>query len=141
MGTASSRPDSREQDLPSGQPRITVVDGNHDAADSLSALLRLLGYEACAVYDGFKALEKVDSFRPDVVVLDIGMPGMNGYELARQLRSLPALQCILIVAVTGYGQARDRLLSFEAGINYHVVKPLNIEVLLKLIEAHVARSS
>ena len=141
MSTASPRPDRPEEALPSAATRILVVDDNHDSAASLSALLRLLGYEACAVYDGFEALEKVESFRPDVVVLDIGMPGMNGYELARRLRTRPALQGILIVAVTGYGQARDRLLSFEAGINHHLVKPLNTEVLLKLIKAHMARVS
>ena len=132
------RPDRPERALPSMSPRILVVDDNRDSADSLSKLLRLSGYDARAVYDGFAALREVESFRPDVVVLDIAMPGLDGFEVARRLRALPALQGVLLIAVTGYGQIQDRVASVLAGIDHHIVKPVNTEVLLKLIKAHVA---
>src|SRR5262249_47134566 len=127
----------REQGLSAPFARILVVDDGKDCADSLCMLLTLIGYEALAVYDGFQALERTKSFRPDVVVLDSGLPGIDGCEVARRLRALPALQNVLLIALTGYGQEKDRSASFEAGINYHMVKPLDAEVIRKLITAHV----
>src|SRR5262249_12519724 len=100
-------------------------------------LLTILGYEALAVYNGFQALDTTNSFHPDVVVLDIGMPGIDGREVARRLRTQLALQDVLLIALTGYGQEKDRIASYEAGINYHMVKPVDPEVLRKLITAHV----
>jgi DNA-binding response OmpR family regulator len=138
MSTASPRPDRPEQALPSTSPRALVVDDDRDLADSLSTLLRLSGYESRSLYDGFAALKEVESFRPDVVVLDIAIPGLDGFEVARRLRALPALQGVLLIALTGYGQIQDRVASVLAGIDHHIVKPVNTEVLLKLIKAHVA---
>src|SRR5947208_943512 len=80
------------------------------------------------------ALKQAEAFPPDVVALDIGLPGMDGYEIARRLRKLPGLANVLIVAVTGYGRPQDIRLSMEAGINHHLVKPLNPDVLVTLIE-------
>jgi two-component system, chemotaxis family, CheB/CheR fusion protein len=141
MSATSDRLDKPEQPLPFAPTRILVADDNHDMADSLCDLLRLLGYEAQAAYDGLEALQKVESFCPDVVVLDIAMPGLNGYDVARHLRAVPALQDALLVAVTGYGQMLDRVMSVLAGIDHHLVKPLNTEALVKLIKAHLARRS
>jgi CheY-like chemotaxis protein len=136
MSTASPSP---EQVVSSASTRILVVDDNHDAADSLCDLLRLHHYESHAVYDGFEALQRAGSFCPDVIVLDIAMPGIDGYEVARRLRALPSFQEALLVAVTGFGQKLDRVLSVLAGIDYHLVKPLDAEVLFKLIKSYVAR--
>jgi len=83
----------------------------------------------------------VQSFCRDVVVLDISMPGLNGYDVARRLRAVPALQDAILVAVTGSGQMLDRVMSVLAGIDHHLVKPLNTEALVKLIKAHLARRS
>jgi CheY-like chemotaxis protein len=120
--------------------RVLLVDDNRDATDSLAVLFQLWGYEVRTAYDGLAALEQAKSFAPGVVVLDIGMPGMDGYEVASRLRSQPAFANVLIVAVTGYGGARDRRLSQEAGIDHHIVKPLNTDVLLQLIEENAAHA-
>jgi two-component system CheB/CheR fusion protein len=117
--------------LPSGL-RVLVVDDNVDAADSLAALLRLGGQEVSVSYDGQTALEQAAAERPDVVLLDIGLPGMNGYEVAaalrRQLGNGP-----LIVAVTGYGQDADARRAAEAGFDHHLVKPVSPATLERVI--------
>jgi CheY-like chemotaxis protein len=105
-----------------------------------AVLFRLWGYEVRTAYDGLAALAQAKSFDPGVVVLDIGMPGMDGYEVARRLRSQPAFANVLIVAVTGYGQERDKQLSKEAGIDHHIVKPLNTDVLLQLVEENAGHA-
>jgi CheY-like chemotaxis protein len=117
--------------------RVLLVDDNRDAADTLGRLLELWGYEVRTAYDGPGALNQVQAFCPDVVLLDLAMPGMDGYEVARRLRSLPAFEKVLIVALTGNAQARDRRLSREAGIDHHLVKPLDTDVLLQLIEENL----
>jgi PAS domain S-box-containing protein len=104
--------------------RILVVDDNVDAATTLQLLLKSLGHEACAVYDGQQALSTAVSFRPDVVLLDIGMPGLDGYEVARRLRALRRSEPLRIIAVTGWGQEADRTRSREAGFDVHLVKPV-----------------
>ncbi len=103
--------------------RVLVVDDNVDAADSLAALLKLQGHETHAVYSGQEALERVESFRPDVVLIDIGLPRMNGYDLANRLREAghPALR---LVAITGYGQVEDRERAHAAGFDDYLVKPV-----------------
>src|SRR5579859_5981126 len=95
--------------------RVLIVDDNEDAANSLAMVLKLGGHETASVYSSTAAIDAAKRFRPDVVLLDIGLPGMNGYELAQQLRELPGLRDIRLVAVTGYGHAEDRLRSREAG--------------------------
>jgi PAS domain S-box-containing protein len=104
--------------------RILIVDDNQDAADTLAMLLQLDGHETLAVYASREALEQAQSFNPDIMLLDIGLPEMNGYEVARKLRSVPALQRIRLIAVTGYGQAVDRVRTREAGFDDHLMKPV-----------------
>jgi signal transduction histidine kinase/ActR/RegA family two-component response regulator len=106
--------------------RILVVDDHHDAADSLATLLRLLGHEVRVAYDGATALEVAGAFRPEVALLDIGMPGMDGIELGTRLRHEPALGQVLLIALTGYGRDEDRRRSSEAGFNAHLVKPVDV---------------
>jgi CheY-like chemotaxis protein len=113
--------------------RVLVVDDNQDAADSLALLLRLAGQDARTAYDGPSALVRATEFRPEVVFLDIGMPGMDGYEVARQLRAAPALRGIKLVALTGWGQEEDRRRSAEAGFDRHMVKPVEPEALRKAL--------
>src|SRR5262249_13664883 len=137
MSISGTQERKKEQRVSAPSARILVVDDSKDCADSLCMLLTILGHQALAVYDGFQALERMKAFHPDVVVLDIGLPGIDGREVARRLRTLPALQNVLLIALTGYGQEKDRIASYEAGINYHLVKPLDPEVIGKLISAHV----
>ena len=113
--------------------RILVVDDNVDAATTLQLLLKSLGHETCAVYDGVQALRMAVEFRPDVVLLDIGMPGLDGYEVARRLRALKREQPLRIIAVTGWGQDDDRTRSREAGFDVHLVKPVDPGVLTNVI--------
>ena len=114
--------------------RILVVDDNIDAADTLDVLLRSLGHETCVAHDGLKALKMAVEFRPDVVLLDIGMPGLDGYEVARRLNALKKERRFRIVAVTGWGQESDRERSREAGFDLHLVKPLDAGVLQRALE-------
>jgi len=113
--------------------RILVVDDNRDSAESLARLLQMFDHEARTAYDGPTALQAVDSFRPDVIVLDIGMPGMDGYEVARQLRLKPRPARLLIIALTGYGTDADRQRCYEAGIDHHLTKPARLEALQALL--------
>jgi CheY-like chemotaxis protein len=98
-----------------------------------TVLLRTLGYEVKASHSGMAALELAVSFRPQVVLLDIGMPEMNGYEVARRFRAHPDLKDVRLVAVTGYGQESDRQLSKDAGFDHHLVKPAEIKDLLEAL--------
>jgi CheY-like chemotaxis protein/two-component sensor histidine kinase len=109
--------------------RILVVDDNQDAADSLAALLSLLGQDVRAVHDGRRALEAALTFRPEIVLLDIGMPGMDGYEVARRLRAQLGVESARLIALTGYGQAEDVQRSREAGFDEHLVKPVSLDLL------------
>ena len=113
--------------------RVLVVDDNQDAAESTSMLLDASGFEVQAVYDGAAALEKLSDFRPDAVLLDIGMPAMDGYEVARRLRAQPSGEGLAIIAVSGYGQDEDRRRSMEAGFDTHMTKPLDTSRLIELL--------
>ena len=113
--------------------RILVVDDNRDAVDALAMMLRLSGNDVEVAYDGLSALGTAQSFRPDGVVLDIGLPGMDGYEVARRLRARPETAAALIVAVTGYGQNEDRKRARAAGFDHHLVKPIESDTLLNLL--------
>jgi CheY-like chemotaxis protein len=106
-----------------------VVDDHHDGADSLAMILGLMGATTSVAYDGHAALERLDPFRPDVVLLDIGMPGMNGYELAREIRARAKHRDVILIALTGWGQEEDRRRSVEAGLDFHLVKPLETDTL------------
>jgi signal transduction histidine kinase/CheY-like chemotaxis protein len=105
--------------------RILVVDDNQDAADSLAMLLRVDGHILEVAHDGQAALELAQTFEPQVALLDIGLPVVDGYEVARRMRQMDQTKDTVLVAITGYGQASDRRLSTEAGFAYHLVKPLN----------------
>jgi len=113
--------------------RILIVDDNNDAADSLAELLRDVGHEVAVAYSPVAALAVVEAFRPEVAVLDIGLPVMDGYELAARLRSNPVTANCLLIALTGYGQSHDRIRSEEGGFRHHLVKPVDIVQLFKLV--------
>jgi CheY-like chemotaxis protein len=113
--------------------RILVVDDNADAADSLAMLLRLEGQEVTVAYDGEAALARAEADPPAVAFVDLGMPRMNGYELARQFRAHPRLGNVVLVALTGWGQAEDRQRTREAGFDHHLVKPVELEALRRLL--------
>jgi CheY-like chemotaxis protein len=116
--------DSRIPVLP--HHRVLVVDDNRDGAMSLGMLLKLLGAEVQVVHDGPSALATLASYRPTVVLLDIGMPGMDGYEVARRIRAQPIGQGVLLIALTGWGQEEDRQRTSQAGFDYHLLKPADI---------------
>ena len=113
--------------------RVLVVDDNVDAAQSTAVLLRHLGHEVAVAHDGAEALQAAASFNPEVVLLDIGLPGMSGYEVAAQLRARPNGQALTLVALTGYGQDEDRRKSAEAGFTLHMVKPVDPNKLARLL--------
>lgn len=115
--------------------RLLVVDDNVDSAESFAILLRFSGHEVRTAYDGPSALGMVADYAPRVVLLDIGLPGMDGYEVARRLRQHPATAGALLIAVSGYGQAEDRNCSREAGFDHHLVKPVDFEELGSLLAA------
>lgn len=113
--------------------RILVVDDNEDAAEMLALVLRRRGYTVMLAFDGEEALVMAQAHHPDVVLLDIGLPGIDGYEVARRLRTTPMPERPVLVAVTGYGQPADRMRSREAGFDHHLVKPVAMEKLLPLL--------
>ena len=116
--------------------RVLVVDDNADLAASTVALLGLWGHEVRALHNGREVLDTALSFRPDVILLDIGLPGMDGFEVARQLRGVAALEPTRLIAMTGYGQERDRLRSAQVGFDAHLVKPVQPAVLKALLDTH-----
>jgi two-component system CheB/CheR fusion protein len=126
IGQATTRPGGRLL-------QILVVEDNNDAGKSLAMVLRLWGHEVRVVRDGPAALQAVGQERPDVVLLDIGMPGMDGYEVAKRLRAQAAMKKALLIALTGYGQDEDRWRSREAGFDFHLVKPVSSEELRRVL--------
>ena len=119
--------------LPTTGRRILIVDDNADAASLLHDALRIFGHDVAVAHDGPQALSLIGKFRPQAAVLDIGLPVMDGYELARQMRANGLTQC-MFVALTGYGQEEDRARSAEAGFAAHLVKPVDLERLAKVLE-------
>ena len=115
--------------------RVLLVDDNVDAADSMAMLIRLEGHEVLALHDGFDIVEQARSFRPDIALLDLGLPGRDGYQVARDLRETADLKDLVLVAVTGYGQDEDRRRTREAGFASHLVKPVDLDELLQLLAA------
>jgi len=120
--------------------RVLVVDDNQDAADSLAMLLLAQGDAVRTAYDGEEAVQMDEAFLPQIVLLDIGLPKMSGFDVARHIRARRG-PGVLIVAITGWGQEGDRQRSREAGFDHHFTKPVDIERLLELIDRERPRSS
>jgi CheY-like chemotaxis protein len=110
--------------------RILIVDDNKDAADSIALSVQLAGHTVCTAYDGQEGLALASTFAPDVLLLDLGMPGLNGYEIARRIRQQPWGKTLALIAVTGWGQEQDRRRTKEAGFNAHLTKPVSPSELL-----------
>ena len=110
-----------------------MVDDNVDAAETLGMLLKSLGHETCVAHDGVAALQMAGEFRPDVVMLDLGMPGLDGYETARRLRALKSERPFRIIAISGWGQESDRKKTREAGFDLHLTKPVEVEDLVQAV--------
>jgi DNA-binding response OmpR family regulator len=113
--------------------RILVVDDNEDAADSLSTLLGVMGYEVKVAYDGPEAIAAADTFKPEAALLDIGLPHLSGYDIARHVRSTRG-GSVLLAAITGWGQEEDRLRAREAGFDNHFTKPADFGQLTALLD-------
>ena len=111
--------------------RILIADDNVDSAESLAMLLRLQGHQVDVVHDGVEALRRLAELRPQFALVDIGMPKINGYEVARRARAEPWGASISLIALTGWGQEQDRREALEAGFDYHLVKPVDIETLVQ----------
>jgi two-component system, sensor histidine kinase len=112
-----------------------VVEDNDDARESLRLLLESLGHRVFAAGDGPEGLALADRYRPELALIDLGLPGLDGYEVARALRASPTSKTMTLIAVTGYGQAEDRQRSKEAGFDTHLVKPVSQTLLSSLIAA------
>ncbi len=115
--------------------RVLIADDNPEAADALGMLLEMDGDEARVAYDGVSALREADAFRPNVVLLDIGMPGLDGHEVARRLRALEATKDCRLIAISGWGTPEDRKRSYDAGFDHHLVKPFDLGVLDSLLRS------
>lgn len=113
-----------QQDNPLRRFRILVVDDNHDSALSLAMVLTIMGHETRTAHDGETAVATAETFQPEVVLLDIGLPKLNGYEVAQRIRESDWGAAMFLIAVTGWGQAEDRARSAEVGLNMHMVKPV-----------------
>ena len=118
---------------PESSLRILIVDDNRDSADSLSMMLKIMGNETRTAYDGEEALAAANVFRPAVILLDIGLPKLNGYETCRRIREQPGGKELVIIAQTGWGQNVDRQRTHEAGFDHHMVKPVDPHALMKLL--------
>ncbi len=124
---------TRHSPLATSPRRILVVDDNRDSASTLAMLLKLTGNETLTAYDGVEALQAAEKFQPDIILLDIGLPKLNGYEVCRRIREQPWGENIVLVALTGWGQEEDRQKSKDAGFNAHMVKPVDLAALTKLL--------
>jgi CheY-like chemotaxis protein len=133
--TPPPEPPAEEGDT-RGHRRILVVDDNQDSAKTLATVLRLTGNEVRTAFDGMKAVEAAEAFHPDVAVLDIGLPELNGYDVARRIRQEPWGREIVLIALTGWGQEADKREARAAGFNHHLVKPVNHAALQKLLADH-----
>jgi two-component system, chemotaxis family, CheB/CheR fusion protein len=114
--------------------RVLVVDDNQDSADSLRMLLELEGHAVESVYTANSALERAAAYRPEVVLLDLGLPGIDGYEVGRRMKALPGLEGVRLVALTGFGQPEDQKRSRSAGFEGHLVKPVEFALLRQALK-------
>jgi CheY-like chemotaxis protein len=132
-GARAERPSTRANGK-AHQRRLILVDDNVDAVESLALVLTADGHEVRTAYDGETALRIAEAFRPELIILDIGLPGMDGYEVARRVRAHPDLRGAVLVALTGYGQPADRNRARAAGFDHHFIKPADFASLQKLLQ-------
>lgn len=125
---------------PAARSRVLVVDDSSDTAESMAELLRLNAHEVVTTHDGRSAIDAAQTFKPQVVLLDIGLPGMDGLEVARRLRKLPATEGALLIAISGHGQPEDRQRSLDAGFDDHLTKPADLALVDALIAAHTRKA-
>jgi CheY-like chemotaxis protein len=140
---ASPEPDETPAPAAPSAParlRVLVVEDNRDAAETLSDLLGLFGCTVEVTHSGAEAVEVADSFRPEVVLCDLGLPGMDGYQVAAALRRQPATSVARLIAISGYGQEDDRRRSREAGFDLHLTKPIDAEELQRLLQLQPAQA-
>jgi PAS domain S-box-containing protein len=137
-GRTAEAPEPAAERMPAAARRILVVDDNLDSAASLALLLKMTGHETHTAHDGPAAIEAAERFSPDVILLDIGLPKLNGYEVARRIREQPWGQNMVLVALTGWGQEEDRVKSKDAGFDAHMVKPVDYDTLMKLLASPAA---
>lgn len=127
--------------LRQGRQKILVVDDNIDGAESLALMLKLSGHEVAVSNDGMDAVARADEFKPDLILLDVGLPGMNGYEVVQHIRKQSWSAATIVVAVTGWGQDEDKRRAREAGFHHHLTKPVDFEALQRILDAlEVGRS-
>jgi signal transduction histidine kinase/DNA-binding response OmpR family regulator len=136
----ASEPEYKTLPVATEQIRVLIVDDLKAAADSMRILLEMKNYSVEIAYDGVAALEVAQSFRPDVILLDIGLPNMDGYEVARRLRATSQAGVPLLIALTGYGQPADRQKAMDAGFDHHLIKPADVHVVCNLIAEHYGAS-
>jgi CheY-like chemotaxis protein len=131
-----SRPDTAAHSTARGQQRLRVLiaDDDRDGALTLGTVLELEGHEVCTVHGGQEALDAARDFRPDAVLLDIGMPKITGYEAARRLRLRYGNECPVLIAITGWKQASDKILASLAGFDHHVAKPYEPADIIELLK-------
>ena len=122
-------------------PKVMVVDDAYSELQVMETILRSAGYDVLTYLDGEQLEEKIVKDRPDVVLLDIGLPGMTGYEVVGLLRKDPRLSRTLMVALTGFGQESDRVRSREAGFDEHLVKPVELDAITRLVRKHLGRGA
>jgi len=120
--------------------RVLVVDDNVDTVLSFSMLLKASGHEVLTAHDGTTAVKIANEMLPDAILLDIGLPGLNGYEVAKRIRLNPELNDVVLVALTGYGQDEDRQTSMQAGFNFHLVKPASFQQVKKILATITERA-
>lgn len=140
VGATVRRREAARPEAPSRR-RVLVVDDNHDSADSLAALLKILGHEVTTAYDGAQAVETAAELRPEVVLLDIGMPVLDGFEACRRIREQPWGRGMHLIALTGWGQEEDRRRSRDAGFDSHLVKPVDADDLIRAVASAPVNST
>jgi CheY-like chemotaxis protein len=118
---------------PTGGRRILVADDDQDSAESLAMLFQMMGHDVRSALNGLEAVDVAANFRPDLIVLDIGMPGLDGYEVCRRIRQQPWAQAVVIAALTGWTRDEDKDRSQEAGFDHYIVKPIDPKVLADLV--------
>ena len=121
--------------------RVMVVDDNHDTADVLAAILKLSGHDVRSLYDGPSAIKTALEFLPHVILMDVGLPQLDGYEVAKKIRELPTIKDVVMVAVTGYAGTVDRVKSYQAGFNNHLAKPASVEDVQRILATVAAAAN